>query len=231
MTYPPPPQGPQQPYYQPGYPVQPYPMQPPPKKSSKWLWIVLATFILACGGCSGLLAVAGNSGDKSKAGSTTAAAVQPAGAPAASSAPAATSAPAKPKSNIAPAGTAVRDGQFEFVVTQFTQGDKELGSGMSHVTAQGEFALVHIKVTNTGKAQRTYDADNQKVLDDQGREFGPTTSAFDPIPNNGNSFGDDLNPGFTVERVIVFDVPVGTILTTAVLHDSMFSGGAKAALR
>ncbi|MGW2661901.1 DUF4352 domain-containing protein [Nocardia tengchongensis] len=224
MTYPPPPQqGPQQPYH-PGYPMQPYPLQPPPKKSSPWFWIVLTAFILLCGGCTGLLAVAGTSADKSKTTSTT-------GVAPAAGVPAQTSAAAKPKNNVAPAGSAVRDGQFEFVVTQFAQGDKELGSGWSHVTAQGEFALVHVKITNTGKEQRTFSASNQKVLDDQGREFSSTTSAFDPIPNNGSSFGDDLNPGFTVERVVVFDVPVGTNLTAAVLHDSMFSGGAKTALR
>ncbi|WP_375336069.1 DUF4352 domain-containing protein [Nocardia sp. SYP-A9097] len=51
------------------------------------------------------------------------------------------------------------------------------------------------------------------------------------MPNNGNSFGDDLNPGFAVDRVVYFDVPVGTTPATMVFHDSAFSGGAKVALR
>ncbi|MGX1809758.1 DUF4352 domain-containing protein [Nocardia sp. NPDC055321] len=134
------------------------------------------------------------------------------------------------RNGAAKAGSAVRDGQFEFAITKFEQGAKELGSGLSHEVAKGEFILVHVKVTNTGKEQRSFSPSDQKLIDDQGREFTAGNSLFDPIPNNG-TYSEDLNPGFSVERVVFFDVPIGTVPKTMEFHDSGFSGGAKVALK
>lgn len=125
----------------------------------------------------------------------------------------------------------MRDGQFEFTVTKVEQGSTEVGSGWSQKTAQGEFVIITVKVTNTGKAQRTFWNDEQVLIDDQDRRFTATPGAHRLFPNNGDSLGDDLNPGFAIERIILFDVPAGTPSVTLELHDSPFSGGVKVALR
>lgn len=130
------------------------------------------------------------------------------------------------------AGTAVRDGQFEFVVTKIEQGATKLGDGIWKETAQGEFVLVHIKVTNTGKEQRSYYSGSQVLIDDKGREFKPNTGADQALPNNVSGFaGDDLNPGFSLDRILAFDVPKGTVPAAMEFHDSTLSGGVKVAVK
>ena len=42
---------------------------------------------------------------------------------------------------------------------------------------------------------------------------------------------DNINPGNTVEVKVVFDMPKDAVPATIELHDSMFSGGAKVALK
>lgn len=58
-------------------------------------------------------------------------------------------------SAIAPAGPAVRDGHFEFVVTKFEQGTTHLGDRFWNADVKGEFVLVYISVSNIGKKPQT----------------------------------------------------------------------------
>ncbi|MEU0541926.1 DUF4352 domain-containing protein [Nocardia sp. NPDC005978] len=193
--------------------------------------MLLAVVLLGCGGL-GLLGIGESSDSKTKASKTsTSAAAQPAneqpGAPI-SAAPA----PAeKPRKGVAPAGSAVRDGQFEFVVTKIERGQTFLQDGYSKATAQGEFVLVSVKVTNTGKQQRTFWGDEQILIDDQDREFTASGDGARAIPNNNDGYSQDLNPGFSLDRVVVFDIPPGTNYVTIEFHDSPFSGGVKVALQ
>ncbi len=234
MSYPPPPPppgpaGPQQPYYgQPHQPGYPYPLRPPQKKQSPVLWVVLGVVlapILLCGGCFGIVAISssGNSDDTTTTRRPTATLAAPANE---SPAPAA---PAAPSSKYAPVGSAVRDGKFEFVVTGVDAPVTTIGAdSFWEATARGEFIVVHVNVTNVGNEARGFFGVNQKLIDDKGREFESNWGA-------GQALNDDidgtLNPGLTVSAAIAFDVPPGTVPAAAELHDSMFSGGAKVALR
>ncbi len=136
------------------------------------------------------------------------------------------------KSEAAGVGSAVRDGQFEFTVTKVEQGTTSIGDGFWETTAKGEFVLVTVKVTNTGNEKRKYFSGDQKMIDDKGRKFDANTAADEALPHNSGGFaGEDLNPGFSMERVIAFDVPRGTVPVALEAHDSRFSHGTRVALK
>jgi hypothetical protein len=134
------------------------------------------------------------------------------------------SAPTTP--TAAPAGSSVRDGKFEFRVTNMTRAatagnpDNEF----EIVKAQGEFIIVTMSVKNIGKEPQSYFADNQKLIDSSGRQYGASSEA-DTWENQ--SIGGDINPGNSIQVKAAFDVPRGTAPTELEVHDSMFSGGAK----
>lgn len=216
-NYPPPPGRP--PY---GYP---YPPQPPQKKTNPALWIILGIVlapILLCGGCLGLVSMSADSNDDTTTATfTTNAAPKPALAEA--NAPEA-------KDQPSTAGTAVRDGKFEFQVTAVDPPVKTIAPGdFREETALGEFIVVHVNVTNIGDRPQSYFDSNQKLYDDQGREYANNSSAAMGL--DSDTWMSDLNPGFTIPVKIVFDVPVGTAPAVIEFHDSFFSGGAKVALR
>jgi hypothetical protein len=116
------------------------------------------------------------------------------------------------------AGSAVRDGQFEFEVTNVEQGAKHVGGpGIFGDTAEGEFVVVHVHVSNIGKKESTFDASDQTMVDDEGNEY----------KGQGEVFGHKLNPGFESDELVAFDVPPGTTPDKFEFHDSSLSGGVK----
>lgn len=172
------------------------PPQPPKPKRKKWPWIVggIAAFIV-------IGVASGHKGGDPKPGAS----VQ-------GTAPAAV-APAKP--SVAPAGTSVRDGQFEFKVVNVDRA-KTVGD----VTAQGEFFVVTLSIENTGKEARSFSGINQKLMDTVGRQYS-ANSAVDFYESGG-----DINPGNSIQARVAFDMSPGAVPSELVLHDSMFSGGA-----
>ncbi|WP_336081112.1 DUF4352 domain-containing protein [Nocardia sp. SSK8] len=52
-------------------------------------------------------------------------------------------------------------------------------------TAQGQYILVHPTVTNIGNKAQSYWANNQKLIDDQGREFENDTMAGINVNDGG----------------------------------------------
>lgn len=222
MSYQPPPPG--QPIYgpPPGYPHR-IPPRPPRKKTLVWPWILMGVGILFLGGCIAIIGTAAN--DTSKTATTNPAAAAPQGG----GAPAATAAPKAKGSNVAPAGSEVRDGKFAFAVTAVDPPTPAVGSGFWAAKAKGEFIVVHVDITNVGNEPRSYFDDNQKLYDDQNRQFANNSSAARGL--GSETYASDLNPGFKISVAIVFDVPAGTVPAMLELHDSMFSGGTKVALR
>lgn len=150
--------------------------------------------------------------------------------PQSSSTPAATDAGSSAPAAVEPAaaepgvGTPVRDGKFEFVVTSVEPGTPDIGDAPLTTKAQGQFVLVNVSVTNIGNEPQAFSGTDAKAFDSQGREFTASTSAAIYLPSS-NSLYTPINPGNKVDGKIVFDVPVGTALTSIELHDSMFSDG------
>ena len=124
-------------------------------------------------------------------------------------------------------GQEERDGKFAFVITAInsskTAGDPD--NPYMQKTAQGVYFNLHMTVTNIGIEPQTFFATSQKVLAGN-REFGA-----DSMASVGTGAAtEDINPGNSIDVVVSFDVPAGTVVDTAELHDSAFSGGVKLSL-
>ena len=204
-------------------PATPFPPAPPAPKQRSWfarhkvltaLGVIVVLVVI--------IAVA------SQGGSTpTDAAQPPAGSGATASQQPTASQP--PTQQDATVGTPVRDGKFEFTLTQVETGVKRVGSDALGQDAQGQFVLLHLTVTNIGTEAQYFDGSSQKLHDSADRTFSADSGAAIYL-DESNSFLNQINPGNTVEGIVVFDVPADAVLTTAELHDSAFSGGADVTL-
>jgi hypothetical protein len=187
----------QQPHWQPPH-GGPYQQQPPPRrKRHLGLKITLGIFggiiVLIFAGVI-VAALGGSSTNTPSASTGTQAGPASAGAPA----------------SVAPGiGGKVRDGKFEFVVTKITHaksvGDTSLGLGD---TAQGEYTILHVRVTNIGNQAQTLDDSAQFVYDAVGRKFDASSAADIDLAGangQGNTWFEDINPGNTVRGRIAFE--------------------------
>ncbi|WP_068159362.1 DUF4352 domain-containing protein [Rhodococcus phenolicus] len=198
-------------------PAAGFPPAQPPKKKRKWPWIVggiVAVFVVA--------SMAGGEDDNPSGSANSDNPARVVDAPAA--------APVKDNTPAA-MNTPVRDGKFEFVVTGVESGLASLGDNpFLAEEAQGQFVIVTMTVTNISDAPKGLSPSDQKLIDAQGREFGPDTSAALNLDTDV-AFWDEINPGNTVTMPVVFDMPAGAVPDAIELHDSMFSGGATVSLR
>ena len=137
--------------------------------------------------------------------------------------------------NVAPAsatiGQSVRDGKFAFIVTSVQPPEKLLTDrlGISE-TAQGEFVIVRVNVTNIGYEARTLTATDQFLISAKGQRFA-TSAAISSLKGSDQLFVEKINPGQTVyDAPLLFDVPAGTTMASIELHNSASSGGARVKL-
>ena len=178
-------------------------MAPAPKKRKKWPWIAAAIvgFIVV------VSAISGRGGDDKKTDAS--------GSKSGSS----YSAPAAADPGI---GQPVSDGKLEFTVTKMdrskTAGDPS--NEFLQETAQGEFINVHLTVRNTGNEGQTFFSSNQKLIVG-GKQFD-AASILGVKGDNQN-----INPGLSIDTVVSFDVPPGSVPEAIDVHDSALSGGAK----
>lgn len=125
-------------------------------------------------------------------------------------------------------GDAVRDGQFEFVVSEVEPGLETVGADFIEEEAQGQFVLVTLSVTNIGDDAQYFSDSEQTLVDDQGREH--STSSAGMFLEDNDLWLQEINPGNTAEGVIVFDIPADATPVELELHDSIFSDGVVVAL-
>jgi hypothetical protein len=131
--------------------------------------------------------------------------------------------------SVAPAGSAVRDGKFEFQVLNVTRATTAGNPSNEYeiAKAQGEFVILTLSVRNIGNEPQSYSGDNQKLIDQSGRQYGESSEA--DMWMNSDVTGD-INPGNSIQAKAAFDVPPGTVPAHVELHDSAFSGGASVAI-
>jgi hypothetical protein len=120
---------------------------------------------------------------------------------------------------------AAQDGKFEFNVTGVDCSKNTLGADPISTQAAGVFCLVNVGVANIGDEAQMLDSTSQVAYDAAGNKYSTDTEAAFYLDEAGQTLFEQLNPGTSVNGVLVFDVPAGTQLTTLELHDSMFSGG------
>jgi hypothetical protein len=133
------------------------------------------------------------------------------------------------KSSVAPAGSAVRDGKFEFQVLNVTRATTagNPSNEFEIAKAQGEFVILTLSVRNIGNEQQSYSGSNEKLVDQSGRQYGESSEA--DMWMNSDVTGD-INPGNSIQAKAAFDVPPGTVPAHVEFHDSAFSGGASVAI-
>jgi len=125
-----------------------------------------------------------------------------------------------------------RDGKFEFVVKSVACGTASVGGQYLNKTAQGQYCLATVSVKNIGDKQQYFSEGDQKLLNASGQQYSPdTTATLYNSPNNSDVFLAQINPGNSVEGVLVYDIPKDQTPVTAELHDSSLSNGVKINLR
>jgi len=127
-------------------------------------------------------------------------------------------------------GDKVRDGKFEFTVTELEDGVQQVGDEFLNEKAQGQFVLVHMTVKNIGDEAQLFDGSSQNLVDTKGRTHSADSEAGIYL-DESNSFLNEINPGNKVDGVVVFDIPKNATPATLELHDSMFSGGVQVAVK
>ena len=126
--------------------------------------------------------------------------------------------------------TAVVDGKFTFTVTKVECGKPTIGTS-SYLTkeAQGQFCLVSMTVKNTGDKAQYLSSSGQKAFNDKGQQYSADGAAAMYL-DKSNTFLEQINPGNSVNGIVVFDIPKDAKLAKLELHDSVFSGGVAVAL-
>ncbi|WP_431955964.1 protein kinase domain-containing protein [Nocardia lijiangensis] len=136
-------------------------------------------------------------------------------------------APNPPPDGPAPAYSAVRDGKFEFAVTDVDSGVPRVGLQ----SARGAFLIVTLAVRNISDEVKWFLPFGQKLVDAQGNalDHDTTATAWQAMQSRlGYSF--ELRPGASATTVLVFDVPAGSAPAHLELHDFVLSNGVTVAL-
>ncbi len=121
----------------------------------------------------------------------------------------------------------IRDGSFEFTVTNVSCGVPAVGTSPVLRRARGQFCLISMQIRNIGDEPRPFDLSLQKVVSAAGQEYPADGSAsMYAVPASAaQTPRTQLNPGNTLTAVVAFDVPKGPAPVRAELHESPFSGG------
>ncbi len=131
---------------------------------------------------------------------------------------------AAPADDVAGLNTPVRDGKFEFTVTEVETGVATVGEeDFMEEQAQGQFVLVHLSVANIGDEAQTIIDSNQTLVDTEGRQHDAASAGM--WLEDNDLWLSDVNPGNTVEGILVYDIPADATPASLELHDSMLSGG------
>lgn len=139
---------------------------------------------------------------------------------------------AAPEESAAGIGDPVRDGKFEFTVTDVESGVAEVGENeFLTEEAQGAYTLVSMRIENIGDEAQTFFSDNVKGTDSKDRELASDSTATLYANEGNDAWISEINPGNFIEAIIVFDVAKGEDLTAAELHDSAFSDGVAVVLK
>jgi hypothetical protein len=138
--------------------------------------------------------------------------------------------PPTAKAVAADIGTKVRDGTFEFVVTGVEHPGKTfMGKYGEMLTAQGEFVIVRVDVTNISNKEQRLGCSCHFLFNDKGQKFATSPSIL--RTKDALKYVEWINPGDTVKNAsVLFDVAPGTKVLNIELHDSLSSQGVKVKL-
>ncbi|MBH0777422.1 serine/threonine-protein kinase [Nocardia bovistercoris] len=122
----------------------------------------------------------------------------------------------------APSGSAVRDGKFEFAVTDVRTGVSRVGLQ----TPRGSFVIVALDVRNISDETKWFLPFGQKLVDEAGRTLDHDTAATAwQTVSHGQGYSFELPPGGAATTQLVFDLPADSTPSHLELHDFVLSGG------
>ena len=113
----------------------------------------------------------------------------------------------------------VQDGDFTLTVTAIEDGRQSFGGPPAISQPRGQFVLVYFTVHNDVLSPSLFAEEYQYLFDGEGRKYEGY------IADRGDLFQADINPGDTVDGVLVFDIPSDTVPAWIELHGSPSSGG------
>ncbi|RZU52619.1 uncharacterized protein DUF4352 [Krasilnikovia cinnamomea] len=94
--------------------------------------------------------------------------------------------------------------------------------------AKGKFCVVSFSVKNVGEKTDTYPYFDLKATNPTERELDENTTAEDYLNNtSSNALSEPIDPGKTVDRLLVFDVPADTTLAYLQICDGRFGESGK----
>ena len=166
-------------------------------KAKHWMWVVIGVVVLAVGGCAALMSIGSNVDNTGTFSNA-------GGSPSADGV----------------SNQLVRAGTFLFVV----KGVGAAGNRYGDPQPRGQWIVATMTVRNIGSEPESFIASNQKLIDSVGREYAADSAAAASM--NEDSIAVDIDPGFTIDVRVPFDVPPGTLPGGVELHDSSLSGGA-----
>jgi len=126
-------------------------------------------------------------------------------------------------------GQSVKDGSFTFVVHSVKCGMTTSGGSLPS-KPQGEFCAVNVSVTNHGTKAQLFDALEVKGFI-AGSRYEADAGASAMANPNTETFLTSINPGNSINAIVLIDVPVGKQLDTVELHDSLFSTGTSVSVK
>lgn len=129
-------------------------------------------------------------------------------------------------------GEPVREGTFEFTVTGWECGIKQVGTEVISATPRGQYCKVLLTVTNIGDQPKAFLDGNQHAYNEAGEKYRADTGAGLYLPDRDKGWlVDDIKAGTSVSGGILFDLPEGETIAIVELHESAFSPGVKVDVR
>jgi hypothetical protein len=118
---------------------------------------------------------------------------------------------------------------FTFVVHSVKCGLTTSG-GTLPSEPQGEFCAVNLTVSNHGDKAQPFSALEVKGFIGASQYEADAGASAMANPST-DTFLNSINPGNSINAIVLFDVPVGTQLDTVELHDSLFSAGTSVSVK
>lgn len=127
-------------------------------------------------------------------------------------------------------GQPAEDGNFTFTVNNFECGETTMGNNQfTRTKAQGEFCIAEMTVENHGDEASLMDGGSQYLYIGD-KKYSADTDAIFADKRAEAFFIEEINPGLTVDGIVVWDVPPGSQPDRLELHDSPFSDGIEVSL-
>jgi hypothetical protein len=131
-------------------------------------------------------------------------------------------------------GQPADDGNFHFVVTDFSCGKTYLvnDNQFEDATAQGQWCVMSLTYKNVGSVSGNFSSSSQYVYDNDGKQYSADTTGTMAANKSSSQcvIYQQINPGVTGSCVVAYDVSKGVMPLTAMLHASSDTVGVEVLL-